>query len=422
MSIDITTLRLLKYRERYRKLARSVPSRALDPGTSNVLRAFGKFFEDTEAAAVTTPEFMLWGAASYFRKATDESLAKVRAIVELAQEDVPEALAQGLIRRLAEAALAADISKATLAWQDGEEIDLPAAVKEAQLEYVTFASSEGDDPRLHDRIEDLLAEDENHVGVRFRLNCLNQCMRPMRGGDSLLFAARPDRGKGTFIVSEATYWAPQVSALWGPRPIVIMVTEGPGKRGWPRLYSAALGVDQTDLIRRGNAGTLRGDYAAAIGGDPGQIAVVEIHGNDAGTVERKIRRLNPSIVVLDMLANVRWKDAGAGGGTRTDQIIEAQAQWLRELAVELDCVSIATVQLSAAAEGIPFPSMDMMKDSKTGLQGACDAIIFGGSSNDPTLAGSRFISTPKNKLRIPGSPSSPMAEVRFLADIARYED
>lgn len=422
MSIDITTLRLMRTAERYRKLARSVPHRALDPGTTNILKAFGKFFDETGAAEVTVPEFMTWGAAGYFRKSNDETLAKVRAIVEAAQEPVPPALAQGLLARLAEAALAADVAKITLAWQDGEEIDLPLAVATAQKEYAAFASSEGDDPRLKDQIEDLLAEDENHVGIKFRLNCLNQCMRPLRGGDSLLFAARPDRGKGTFLVSEATFWAPQVADLWGDRPIALMVNEGPGKRVWPRLYSAALGVDSAELIRRSNAGVLRADYATAVGGDPHRIAVVEIHGNDAGTVERKIRRLNPAVIVVDMLANVRWRDTGTGGGTRTDQIVEAQAQWLRELAVELDAVSVGTVQLSAAAEGVPYPSMDMMKDSKTGLQGACDAIIFGGASNDPTLAGSRFISIPKNKLRIPGNPQSPHAEVRFLADHARYED
>ena len=110
------------------------------------------------------------------------------------------------------------------------------------------------------------------------------------------------------------------------------------------------------------------------------------------------------------------------GATRTDQVVEQQAQWARELAVSRDMIGIATVQLSAEAEGVQFPPMSMLKDSRTGLQGANDFILIAGASSDPMLSGSRYISAPKNKLRRPGAPGNPMCEVMFDSERARYED
>lgn len=64
----------------------------------------------------------------------------------------------------------------------------------------------------------------------------------------------------------------------------------------------------------------------------------------------------------------------------------------------------------------------MLKDSKTGKQGACDFIIMLGASNDPGLASQRFIGLTKNKLRREGKPADPKQPVKFSPHIARIED
>lgn len=424
MSLDLTLLQTLRTREKFEKLARSVPKRALDTVTAQLLVDFGAYFaENPGAPSIQTAPFLVWACAGRYRTKPDETIAKYRLVLDKVQQDPDPFVAEGLIRKLAEAALAADITEAAAKFSDGEEIHLPAAVSAAHQEYERFSGSEGDSPDIGCDIEALLAEEKDDTGISFRLNCLNLSMRKMRAGDFILFAARPDRGKGTFIASEATCWAPQVLHEFGPdRPIVICVNEGPGRRVWERLYCAALGTDIGGLLERQAAGTLRRDYAAALGGDERSIRIVNIHGDDAGTVERKLSRLKPSIFILDMLANIRWAGSGTNGGTRSDQIIEALAQWAREYAVKHDAVGWGTVQLSAEAEGVPFPPMSAMKDSKTGLQGANDAIIFAGASNDPMLATSRYISCVKNKLRRLGAPGNPMAEVLFDAAKARYCD
>jgi replicative DNA helicase len=64
----------------------------------------------------------------------------------------------------------------------------------------------------------------------------------------------------------------------------------------------------------------------------------------------------------------------------------------------------------------------MLKDSKTGKQGACDFQLMIGSISDPAFVYSRFLSLPKNKLMRPDGKKDPKAEVNFDPVRARYED
>ena len=61
----------------------------------------------------------------------------------------------------------------------------------------------------------------------------------------------------------------------------------------------------------------------------------------------------------------------------------------------------------------------MLKDSKTGKQGACDGIIMLGSSDDPLMQAKRGISMPKTKSKREGM-SDLREEVTFDADRGRF--
>jgi replicative DNA helicase len=66
-----------------------------------------------------------------------------------------------------------------------------------------------------------------------------------------------------------------------------------------------------------------------------------------------------------------------------------------------------------------FPAEHMLKDSKTGKQGACDNILMLGSSEDPCIANTRGISMAKEKIKRAGEEHL-QGEVLFDADIGRY--
>jgi len=62
----------------------------------------------------------------------------------------------------------------------------------------------------------------------------------------------------------------------------------------------------------------------------------------------------------------------------------------------------------------------MLKDSKTGKQGAADVIITGGAVNDPMLEKSRYFGTTKNKRSRTGMRNSPNVEMLLDGDRGRY--
>ena len=107
-------------------------------------------------------------------------------------------------------------------------------------------------------------------------------------------------------------------------------------------------------------------------------------------------------------------------GQRTDQLLEAMYQWARFMGVKYDCAIIANSQVSADGDGLQYPTLPMLKDSKTGKQGAADVILTGGAVNDPLLANSRYWGTTKNKKVRTGQRSSPNVEMILQGDRARY--
>ena len=147
---------------------------------------------------------------------------------------------------------------------------------------------------------------------------------------------------------------------------------------------------------------------------------MDIHDFWSYEVEDVIKQSNPAIILFDMVDNIRFGGEVGNNGQRTDQLLEAMYQWGRVQAVKHDCVAIATSQISADGDGMPYPTLSMLKDSKTGKQGAAEAIITIGASNDPVLASSRFMGSTKNKLHREGGPKDPRCEVIFDGLRGRY--
>jgi replicative DNA helicase len=195
--------------------------------------------------------------------------------------------------------------------------------------------------------------------------------------------------------------------------------EGPGQRIVSRLVQSALAIPPDKMKEMHQQGTLMDAYADAVG-TLDRIRVIDIHDFWNWQVQELIELHNPKVVIMDMIDNIKFAGMSLAGGARTDQILESMYSWARIQAVKFDFVLVSTSQISADGEGIPYPSMDMLKDSKTGKQGTLDLQLMIGKSDDPMLENSRFIGTPKNKLRLPGKPGYVRQEVFFSNDQARY--
>lgn len=419
--LELTLLKLLKYRDKFTRFYRHIPMKVLDAKTAIVLADFKVYFEQHPTAErIDAESFFTWFRLAH--PTLKEEAASVYAVqFKAMMTDVMPEIERGIMERLVAAETAYNLTDILTRWNAGDEIDLYAAMRDHVAVYEQALNRTVKLPWVKDSIHDLLLADQNDVGLHWRLDCLNRSMRPLRGGDFGIIAGRPDKGKTTFFASELTFMSKQVDALYPGenRSIIILNNEGPGKRVITRLHQAALNATISELIAKAQAGTIEAEYAEAVGRTD-IIKVLDIHDFWSHEVEDVLREMPPAVVLFDMIDNVKFGGGAANNGQRTDQLLEAMYSWARVLAVKHDCVMLATSQISADGDGVPYPTLPMLKDSKTGKQGAADFIITIGASNDPSLSNSRFIGATKNKLAREGGPRDPRAEVIFNGLRARY--
>lgn len=427
MSLDLTLLRVLKRRDRFDRLYRSVPKGVLDPITQTVLGDVAVYFgQFPEQAVLAHAEFFTLFKLRH-PTLTPDQLSAYEHLIKQIQEDVAPELEAGIMERLVAADTASRVAALLQRWNQGDEVDLYAQLRSEVEEFENTLNRKIKMPWVTTTISELLAEEENDTGLHWRLECLNMSMRPLRGGDFGIVAARVDKGKTTFLSDQLTFFAPQIQALYGgKRDILWLNNEGPGKRIIQRLYQSALDLAVPELVDLHNKPSkthqhlLDERYAAAVGGRIDMIKIMDIHDRFSHEVEDLIRKAEPGLVVWDMIDNVKFSGGAANGGARTDQLLEAMYQWVRVLSVKYDIPMLATSQLSADGENERYPRLSQLKDSKTGKQGAAEFMITLGAIEDINFENSRFVGMPKNKLHRYGGPKSPNCEVLFDGQRGRY--
>jgi len=411
--IDLLLLRIMKNRKDYSMLAPLVSVASLEEQTKALLDDFGRYFElfpSHEKIDITSfiTRFKAWHPGI-----TDDRIREFARIMQNAMIEPDEDQRNVVMQELADSDVTVKMANLVASIQEGDVSDIPSELNRIVDSY-KLSRNIKQIKFIDTSIKDLLQDEFNDAGVSFRLHCLNRAMRGLRGGDAIIVAGRPDKGKTSFIASEISYMAPQLPT---ERNILWLNNEGPGKRIIPRVWQATLGLSMAEMKAMSLAGTLEKAFRD-VQGRFDKIRIVDIHGLSNSQVAMIIEQNNPGVVVTDMIDNVH----GFGDAARTDQKLEQMYQWFREDAVKNDYVSIATSQISVDGDGMRFPEQHMLKDSKTGKQGACDAIIMIGSINDPNSENLRWIGVPKNKLRRPDGPSDPKAEVIFDGTRSLYKD
>lgn len=427
MSLDLTLLRLMKHRSKFERLIGGLPDGGLEDTTTVLLNDFKAYFKEfPDCKAIEYDTFMVW-FNEFKHPQFDESRAGLfEAIMKRAAEDISPDVEAGLMERLVSAEASYEVLSILEQWNSGGEFDLLTRLKEAVENFEKNIDRKVQTPFVEDSIEDMLQEDKDDTGLHWRLACLNMSMRPLRGGDFGIVAARPDKGKTTFLTSELAYMVPQLPRAEDGTvsPILWFNNEGPGKRIKQRYFQSLLGCTIPEMVELLKAGELQRKLLEATGGiDPNlALRIVDVHDARSHEIENIIRNHPPSLVVLDMIDNIHFSGQAANNGQRTDQMLEAMYQWARNLAVKYDAPFLATSQISADGDGLPYPTLPMLKDSKTGKQGAADFIITLGALNDPHMDGFRYIGMTKNKLHRSGGRKDPRTEVIFDMEKARYEN
>uniref|UniRef100_UPI00071E9831 AAA family ATPase n=1 Tax=Xanthomonas campestris pv. translucens TaxID=343 RepID=UPI00071E9831 len=411
MSLELTLLRLSKDRQRFFRLVPSVPREGLEETTLLVVRGLRKFYSEfPKVETLDMDAFIGWMRNVHYAHLPKERLDVLLIALTNMRKDVPAEMEAGMTERLLSVEFASAANGLVQSFVGGGEVDIVRDMQGLAEQFDVRMQRQTRLPLVEESPEDLVVADMDDSGLKFRLSCLSENMRGLRGGDFGILGMRPDAGKTTLLCSESTYWLPQLDILWPgeERCGIWLNNEGPGGRIKKRWYQALLGMSSVDIANLVERGRDEGRplfteaIAAKMGMPISRMKFYDIHDMDSNEVERIIRASRPGFVIFDMIDNIRFSGMTANKGERTDQVLEAQYQAARNWCVKYDCAGVATSQLSVDAEGLRSPGQHMLKDSKTGKQGACDFIITGGKDNDASLAGSRWINTPKNKLVRPG--------------------
>lgn len=412
--LDVVLLKIMKYRAEYNKVVHSVPVSALDPKTQALIADFGKYFKKFPTHDMIDMHTFLPRFRQWHPDMTDEQYNAYAAVLRTISGDVDDETKLGIVGELYELDLGTKVANLCNLFNQGElSYSLSEGISAAIDSYKINMGAKAvmwDDTD----IDLLLQEDLDDSGIRWRLNVLNEHMRPLRPGDFGIIAGRPDKGKTTFLTSEVTFMAGQLPE---DRNVLWLNNEGMSGRIVKRLYQSALGKSISEMVALSQAGELSGLYEEVVGRRD-KIRVVNVHGFHVGQVEAIIENSNPGIIVYDMIDNIK----GFQGESRTDLQLEEMYKWARERGVKYDCINLASSQISNEGDGLQFPTLGMLKDSKTGKQGACDFQLMIGAMNEQSMQYSRYISLPKNKLRREDRPGDPHCEVVFNANMARYED
>ena len=420
--MDTLLLHALASKQRYRSLMHVVPTGMISQDTQVVLAWFGAYYNAFPEREHVVVDELISLVRLRSANASPEQVAITCQLVEHLRRPVDEAGLRGILGQLHELDLSGRAGALIAKYNAGEEIDLAYELNKLSAHAVRCMAQSAPDDYIDTPIHELLSEIDNDSGIKFRrLALLRENIAGLQGGASIAIAARPDKGKTSFIASIITDFAPQLPIIFGEgRPILWLNNEGSGKRIIPRVYQAALGVDLNELIRLSNCGELVPKYTAAVGGTPDIIRVKDMHGASLANIEQVVESMRPSVVVFDMLANFRL--AGVQNGANKADGVEQLWQEVREMAVRHDFISLSTVQISQEGGNQLYPPYSALKDSKTGIQGATDIILMMGSLDNPDAQAIRGLSTPKNKFAVAGKQSYVMGEVYFDGSKCVFND
>lgn len=299
---------------------------------------------------------------------------------------------------------------AHLALQAGEGLISFSEVQD-RYESMVIAEAPMEDWRMSVISSDLAKLSENlqeKTGLRWRLQSLNRALGSLRKGNFGFVFARPETGKTTFLSSELTFMAEQAE-----RPILWFNNEQAGDDVQERIFQASLGLTRNELYA-----TIEENQKKYPIKD--KLILVDDGNMTKGKIERICKEVNPSLIVIDQIDNVKGFKAD-----RPDLEFKEIYQWARELS-KMYGPTIGVCQAGASGENKKWLNMNDVDSSKTSKQGAADWILGIGKVYEQGLEEVRFLHLSKNKLagdkdRDPRERHGQW-QCRIQPEIARYTD
>lgn len=236
-----------------------------------------------------------------------------------------------------------------------------------------------------------LIEAERHMGIKWRLEFLNRMLGPVKPGSLGHIFARPEVGKSSMAMAEATHFANQLRGT--DQSILFLGNEEGIKRLKIRMHIALIGKTLQWLEEAEKTSPDRIDeiYEAAGGNHIKAIEGV----NHITEVEMFINSFKPKVCFIDQGTKVAVSGSDKMAGHERLQVVY---NTYRNLATKYDMCIITTGQADSASEHRKWLTLNNMDGSKVGVPGELDFAIGITASQVEGEERTRYISVCKNKL------------------------
>ena len=291
----------------------------------------------------------------------------------------------------------------------GSELEVGRiTVEDAEAKARGFVRARPEDETLVDLTLTDLATASVGGGYYWRLEDLNRSLGPVRKGDFIIVAKRPEVGGTSFLVSEMAHMLEQ-----GEGNVVLFNNEEEPSKVYSRMVSAAINVDYRKLL--GDPAKYQADYNKWLSGR--DFDLVHDTSMTISSIHKHLEDKEYDLIGINVLLKV-----GGTGQKEDHDKFQALGEECRRIAQQYGPV-IAIVQADPTAEGMQYIPQDRIYKSKTALQGEADALIMIGTDEE-IQDDVRYIHVAKNK--IPPAPCTDLkckhirSEVQFAMDTGRF--
>lgn len=387
MSYDIDLLVVTSNKDTYNRFKEHVKKHNVSPITLEIFNVLGEYWDNyPERTDFNYAEFRTFFSIVKGRKLKDPSAYEVAFDNLKDALDKPSPIVKDLLGKLIETDYATQIYDVCLKIGTGMGGELESIEPLLNAYKKEVGSSVEKDEVFVKPSLDYLSSTVASGGLNWRLKELNVALGPIRKGDFIIIAARPETGKTTFTASEASYMMEQLQ----PDEHVIWINnEEASNKVMMRVIQAYSQVTSSELL--GNPKKYEEDFLDG-GGQRFLILDDDSGIKSVNKIATLFKEFKPGLIIFDQLDKVHGFKQD-----REDLRIGQLYEWARDVAKEY-CPVIAISQVDGTGEGEKWIQMNQLRGSKTDKIGEADAIITIGKSNEPGMDLQRFIHVPKNKL------------------------
>lgn len=386
MSLDLLTI--LGNKDNYERFKPFINTDILGQEVTQIVKDLKDYYlQDETITDVDWELFSDWFKIVQHTQYKSDKIAVFDKLFERLESYEESAILDAVIEQFISQDTCARIADIAIRGAEGETVDL-RDISEAIERY----DSELDKVNHLDKyvvthdFEEML-EEVIEGGYDWRMKFLNQSIGRVRNGKLIVFAARPNTGKTTFLASEATHIASQ---LEDDEVVLWFNNEEAGTDVKMRIIQAAINREAEDI--KADPALALAEYEKAVG-HKARIVIVDKADLNTRDIEEYIKQYNVGLIIFDQL----WKVHGFEKTSGTDTVRLGRIfQWGREIAKKYAPV-ITVHQVKTEGEGVEHLTLSQLYLSGTVIQGEADSVIMMGRNYKTGEEKRRFIDIVKNK-------------------------